>query len=264
MKIAVSGKGGVGKTFIAGTLARFFARDFSVLAIDNDPSMNLIYSLGMDPELRKKITPIAEMNKLIKERTTIAGADSGIYNANPTVSDIPDKFKIIGPDNIKLLVLGTIETPSSGCFCAPNALIRALLGELILRRDEVVIIDFEAGLEHLGRGTSKGLDIMLIVTQAYKKSLDLSEKILNLCKKMEMKNIYIVGNNIANEKSKNAINDWAEKHNVEVIALIPHDPKIEECEFESNAPYDFAYDSPAVKEIKNLYTKLKEIYIKSN
>jgi len=263
VKIGVAGKGGVGKTFIAGTLARFFAKDFSVIAIDNDPSMNLIYSLGMDPNLRNKITPISQMTKLIEERTTIQGFGPGIYNANPTVSDIPDKFKIIGPDNLKLLVVGTIETPSSGCFCAPNALVRALLSDLILNRNEVIIIDFEAGLEHLGRGTSKGLDVMLIVTQSYKKSLDLSERILNLCKKMEMKNIFIVGNNLEDENSENVIYNWAKEHYVEVIITIPRDPKIEECEVKSKAPFDYAYNFPAVLKIKELYIKLKEIYVKS-
>lgn len=265
MKIAIAGKGGVGKTFIAGTLARFFARDFKVLAIDNDPSMNLIYSLGMNPNLRKEIKPISEMSKLIQERTMIQGEDSGIYNVNPYVSDIPDQFKIKGPDNIELLVLGTIEVPSSGCFCVPNALIRALLADLILKRNEVVIIDFEAGLEHLGRGTSKGLDIMLIVTEPYQKSLDLSEKILNLARKMEIKNLYLLGNNLdsQNPREKDLITEWAYSHKIEVIGLIPHDDAISKCELEGKAPYDAVHNSNAIQELKKIYIKLKEIYVNS-
>ena len=154
LKIGVAGKGGSGKTLITGILSRFFAQSFKIIAIDNDPSMNLIYSLGMDPSLREKITPIAHMTKLIMERTTIVGGGTAIYKANPHVSDIPDRFKIKGPDNLELLVLGTVEQPASGCLCAPNVLVRSIISDLILNRNEIVIIDFEAGIEHLGRGTA--------------------------------------------------------------------------------------------------------------
>lgn len=263
MKIAVAGKGGVGKTFIAGTLARFFAKDFNVLAIDNDPSMNLIYSLGMNPDLRKQITPISQMGKLIEERTTIEGAGSGIYKANPYVSDIPDMFKVMGPDKLQLLVLGTIENPSTGCFCAPNVLIRTLLSELILERNEVVIIDFEAGLEHLGRGTAKGIDTMLIITGAYKKSLDLSEKVLDLSNKMGIKKVFLVGNMVNGDLSSNLITDWANEHKVEIIGMIPRDEKVAECELEAKAPYDAVPNSNGVLKVKDIYRKLKEYYINS-
>ncbi|MBD3352954.1 MAG: carbon monoxide dehydrogenase [Candidatus Lokiarchaeota archaeon] len=261
MKIAVAGKGGAGKTLIAGTLARFFAKDFEVLAIDNDPSMNLIYSLGMNPNLRNEITPISQMNKLIEERTSIDGSDSGIYNANPSVSDIPDKYKIHGPDNLELLVLGTIDEPNTGCFCAPNALIRSLLADLILKRNEVVIIDFEAGLEHLGRGTAKGIDTMLIITQAYRKSLDISEKIIKLAEKMSIKKVFLVGNNIENDFSKKVIQEWANEQDVDVIGYIPRDPKLVRCEIESKTPFDAIPNSEAIQAIKRIYMKLKEFYV---
>ncbi|TFF89602.1 MAG: carbon monoxide dehydrogenase, partial [Promethearchaeota archaeon] len=155
MKIAVSGKGGVGKTLIAGTLARLFAKDgYNVLAIDNDSAMNLSYTLGIKKETKDNIVPISEMKKLIEERVVVQGGGSGVYNINPQVSDIPDKYKVSGPDGLQLLVLGSIEEPSTGCLCPENALIRTLLYNLFVKRDEVVIVDFEAGLEHLGRGTA--------------------------------------------------------------------------------------------------------------
>ncbi|MHA1728987.1 MAG: nucleotide-binding protein [Promethearchaeota archaeon] len=266
MKLAVVGKGGVGKTFISGTLARFFAEEFEVLAVDNDPSMNLIYSLGMDPELRKKITPISSMTRLIKERTSLGddvpGIGDGIYNANPKVSDIPDRYKLHGPDNLQLLVLGTIENPSTGCLCPGNVLIRTLLYELILKRKEVVIIDFEAGLEHLGRGTAKGIDTMLIITAAYRKSLDLSEKVLNLANKMGIKKIYLIGNMISNKKSEQLVQNWAKEHGIDILGMIPLDENIANCELEGLAPFDSVrYDSKALKKIKDIYRKLKEYYV---
>ncbi|MCP4763966.1 MAG: AAA family ATPase [archaeon] len=268
MKIAVVGKGGVGKTLIAGTLARFFAKNFKVLAIDNDPSMNLIYSLGMDPKLRNEITPISQMEKLIEERTNlganITGTGETIYNINPKVSDIPDKFKVQGPDNIQLLVLGSVENPSSGCFCSANALVRTILSDLILNRDEVIIIDFEAGLEHLGRGTARGIDTMLIVTAPYKKSMDLSEKILSLTRKMGIKKIFLIGNMVNNQKANEIINIWAEKHELDVIGFIPRDENVAEAEMMGYAPFDKIPNSEGVKALKNIYIKLKEYYVGSD
>ena len=263
MKIAVVGKGGVGKTLVAGTLARYFAKDFEVLAIDNDPSMNLIYSLGMDPSLRDKIIPISEMDKLVEERTMISGADSGIYNANPHVSDIPDKFKIRGPDNLQILVLGTIDNPSTGCLCSANVLVRTILADLILNRNEVVIIDFEAGLEHLGRGTAKGIDTMLIVTGPYRKSLDLSEKILKLSRKMNIKKNFLIGNMVTGDKSTSIIQKWAEKNDIEIIGMVPHDPQIADCELDGRTPYDSIPNSNGMKELKNIHRKLKSHFINS-
>ncbi|MBN2155984.1 MAG: carbon monoxide dehydrogenase [Candidatus Lokiarchaeota archaeon] len=264
MKIGVAGKGGTGKTLIAGTLARFFAKSFKVLAIDNDPSMNLIYSLGMDPALRNEITPIAHMTKLVLERTSIEGAGSVIYKANPYVSDIPDTFKIHGPDNLELLVLGTVEQPSSGCLCAPNVLVRSLLSDLILNRDEVVIVDFEAGIEHISRGTGKSIDVMLIVTGAYQKSLDLTEKLSRLSQELGIKKTFLIGNMIENKQSEEFLHNWAEDNSLEIIGIIPRDPDIIRCEQIGESPYDtIRMTSPALNEIKRIFQNLKRYYIDS-
>ena len=159
------------------------------------------------------------------------------------------------------MVLGTIEKSNSGCLCRANVLVRTLLADLILNRDEVVIIDFEAGLEHLGRGTSKGIDTMLIVTGPYKKSLDLSEKIVKLTNKMNFKKTFLVGNMIRNEKTEKIINDWASDHNIDVIGMIPHDEAIIESELEGESPFDAKPDSKAINVIKQIYRKLKEYYV---
>ena len=225
--------------------------------------MNLIYSLGMDPSLRDSITPIAYMTKLIMERTTIEGGGSVVYKANPHVSDIPDRFKIKGPDGLELLVLGTVEQPSSGCLCAPNVLVRSVLSDLILNRNEVVIIDFEAGIEHLGRGTAKALDVLIIVTGAYQKSLDLTLKVTKLAQELGIKKIFLIGNMIEDKQSSELIQKWAKNHDIEIIGMIPRDKSILQCERKGESPFDtLRTSSLAIQEIKRIYTKLKHYYVK--
>jgi CO dehydrogenase maturation factor len=260
MKIAVSGKGGVGKTLIAGTLARLFANDnYNVLAIDNDSAMNLSYTLGIDPEVKKKIIPISEMKDLVKERTEVKGGGPGIYNINPRVSDIPDKYKVSGPDGLELLVLGGIEEPASGCLCPENALIRTLLHNLFVKRDEVIIVDFEAGLEHLGRGTAKGIDVMLVITEPSQKSLDLSKKIIALSKKLGIINIYLVANKIIDESQLEIIDERIDTWDVPLYHSVPYDTEIGKADLNGEPPLEYNLESDAVKSIKILYGKLKKL-----
>jgi CO dehydrogenase maturation factor len=260
MKIAVAGKGGVGKTLIAGTLARLFANDgFRVLAIDNDSAMNLSYTLGISNDLKSKIIPISEMKSLIEERTGVKGAGSGVYNINPEVSDIPDKFKVSGPDGLELLVLGGIEEPATGCLCPENALIRTLLYNLFVKRDEVIIVDFEAGLEHLGRGTAKGIDVMLVITEPSQKSLDLCSKIIDLSKKLGIVNIYLVANKVIDDSQLMVINNRLKDWNVPLYHSIPFDPEVGKADLNGSSPLDFNPDSDAINSLQNLYMKLKAL-----
>jgi len=260
MKIAVSGKGGVGKTLIAGTLARLFAKDgFKVLAIDNDSAMNLSYTLGLDENTKDKIVPIKEMKSMIEERTVVKGAGAGVYNINPEVSDIPDRFKVSGPDGLQLLVLGGIEEPATGCLCPENALIRTLLYNLFVKRDEVIIVDFEAGIEHLGRGTAKGIDVMLVITEPSQKSLDLCKKIIDLSKKLGVINIYLIANKLFDESQKEIINNRIKEWEVPLYHSIPFDPEIGKADLNGDSPIDFNQTSKAVQAIKSLYLKLKHL-----
>ncbi len=260
MKIAVSGKGGVGKTLIAGTLARLFAKDgYSVLAIDNDSAMNLSYTLGIKEDVKKKIVPISKMKEIIEERVVIKGAGSGVYNINPKVADIPDKYKVPGPDGIQLLVLGSIEQPLTGCLCPENALIRTLLYNLFVERNEVVIVDFEAGLEHLGRGTAKGVDVMLVITEPSQKSLDLAAKIIDLSKKLGIINIFLIANKVFDDAQLKIIQERVEEWEVPLYHTLPFDLEIGKADLEGIPPLDFNPQSEAIQSIKKLYSKLKEL-----
>ena len=158
MKIAIAGKGGVGKTFISATLARLLASDgYKVLAIDADPNINLGYSLGIPSEVVDNIIPLTENEELVEEKTGVAPTEliGPVFNMAPTVDDIVDRFGVDSPSGVKLLVMGTVKGGGSGCMCGANALLRVLVQHLLIQRGEVLVMDMVAGLEHLG-GVPRG------------------------------------------------------------------------------------------------------------
>ena len=164
IKIAISGKGGVGKTLLASLLARTFANSgYSVIAIDADPDANLSTTLGF--KNTDNLIPVSQMKELIAERTETQSGKSGIYfKINPRVDDIPDKYSL-KQDNIRLLIMGAVKKGGTGCYCPENALLGALMAHLLIARDEVVILDMAAGIEHLGRGTARAVDKLIVVVE---------------------------------------------------------------------------------------------------
>ena len=223
--------------------------------------MNLSYTLGISDAVKSNIVPISEMKKMIEERTVIKGGGPGVYNITPNVSDIPDKYKAAGPNNLHLLVLGGIEDPATGCLCPENALIRTLLYNLLVKRDEVVIVDFEAGLEHLGRGTAKGIDVMLVIAEPSQKSLDLCFKIIDLSKKLGVINIYLIVNKVIDESQLSIINNRIRDWKVPLYHSIPFDSEIGKADLNGKAPLDFNPNSKAIGAIKKLFDKLKQLKI---
>ncbi|MDP2921283.1 MAG: AAA family ATPase [Candidatus Omnitrophota bacterium] len=200
MKIAISGKGGVGKTSVAAGLVLFFkGQGKKVVAIDADPDANLAATLGFSASQRP--APIAELKKIILERTGEVGA---FFKLNPKVDDIPDKFSAKS-GNITLIEMGTVKKGGAGCVCPESAFLKALLSHIFLNRGEVVVVDMEAGIEHLGRGTAQSVEKFLIVVEPNNTSIDTAKKIDSLAKGLGIKDISVIANKIRSGKDRDFI-----------------------------------------------------------
>ena len=255
MKIAVSGKGGVGKTLIAGVLAEFLVRKgFTVLAVDADPSPNLALTLGIPYEEAVKIVPISENTALLESKTQTGVP--GVYNLAFSVEDIIEQFSVKTPYNVNLLVMGTVRSAGAGCMCAANTVIRALLHHLLVRRKEAVITDMEAGLEHMGRGTAEHVETMLIVTDSSLKSLEIAKKLHDLAKQSGIDQSFIVGNRVANRRQGTVIEQFAKKSEIKLLGLMPFDEKILEADMQGETPLKYASQSIGVMAIQKLGERL--------
>jgi len=250
-KIAVCGKGGVGKTLIAGTLARLLARrGFRVLAIDVDSNPNLHSVLGV--KLDTPLKPIVDNELLVEERTGARPGDLGVFfTLNPRVDDIPDKYSIVSPDGIKLLVIG-MPRARLGCMCPQNAIVRALVDHIVLDRSEVVILDMEAGLEHFGRGTARGVDYLLIVMEPTLKSLETAKRSLFLARELGISRVWCVLNKVRSSEEVDYIVKKALDLELHVKALIPYDTNVETAELLGVSILDYNKNSPFVLAVDKL------------
>jgi CO dehydrogenase maturation factor len=243
MKLAVSGKGGVGKTTFSALLARMLSdQGKTVLAIDADPDANLAAALGIANS--EKITPIAEMKELIFERTGAQpGTIGGFFKLNPKVDDIPDTLST-QLDNIKLMRLGSVKKGGGGCLCPESTLLKALITHVVLGRNEVVIMDMEAGIEHLGRATAQAVDKLIVVVEPGRRSIDTAEHIKRLASEIFLKNIAIVGNKIRGPKDEEFLR--ANLNGFEFIGFMPYDEDLIEADLTGSSPYETASAAKAV------------------
>ncbi len=255
MKIAVSGKGGVGKTLVSGTLASFFAqKGFKVMAIDADPSPNLALTLGISVEEANKIVPISENAELLESKTKTDFP--GVFKLHFTVDDIIEDNGMKSPYGVNLLVMGTVKSAGSGCACGANAVVRELLRYLIVDRDEIVVVDMEAGVEHMGRGTASQVDIMIIVADSSRKSLEIAKKLSGFAHQAGINNVFVVGNRVRDPEEKELITDFTEKNGLPLLALIPYDDIIVKADRVGEPPLKYAETSESVKAIQMIGEKL--------
>ena len=217
-----------------------------MLAIDADPDMNLASSLGVEKPPR----PLTEYKDLIQER---AGAQGGAFVYNPKVDDIAGKYGVIGPDGVRMLVMGTVDRGGSGCMCPASAFLRALIRHLMLKEKSAVILDMEAGIEHLGRGTTRGMDLMIVVVEPGARSLETAERIKKLSSEIGVTRLAAVVNKGRAEK----VNQRLEELGIPVLGEIPFDFQLMQADLERKAPIDMGGE--AIEAIKQIKAKLMVI-----
>lgn len=251
MKIAVTGKGGVGKTTFAATLARLYANEGkTVLAADVDPDANLGLALGFSEEELEEIIPITKMRKLVEERTG-ASADNRFYKLNPKVDDIPDTYSKTC-NGVKLLVLGTVDTAGSGCVCPEHVMLKRIINHLVLRSNDVVILDMEAGLEHLGRGTTEGMDQFVVVIEPGARSIQTYKNVKRLASELGVKKVRVVANKVRGEEDEAFIRERIPEE--DLLGFIHYNSEVIDADRQGKSPFDFS--ETAVEEIKKIKVKL--------
>lgn len=240
MKLAISGKGGVGKTTLSAILAHLFAKDgYKVTAIDCDTAMNLPSALGINTKLK----PLSELKDLIEERVV---GPLGTYKLNPKVDDIFEAYSVYNEDGVRVLVLGTIEKGGEGCFCPENAFLRAILRHAIFREKDVLILDMEAGIEHLGRGTAKGVDLLIAVVEPGSRALETLGRIEELAKDIGIEKIAVIVNKfIESEEAKRLI----ERIKHPILGKVPFNECFIKADISNIPPYRIC-DLEPFKKIK--------------
>jgi CO dehydrogenase maturation factor len=258
MKVAITGKGGVGKTTLASLLAHIYAAGGkSVLAIDANPDANLAMALGIPQKEADKIIPIAEMKDLIEERTGAKpGSKATYFKLNPKVDDIPEKFSA-RIDGIRLLKMGSVKGGGAGCMCPENALLKALMGHLLFRESDIVVMDMDAGMEHIGRGTAQGVDAFIIVAEPGQRSVQTAKSIRKLAKDLNLKT-YVVGSKTKNEADRQFIKESLP--DFEVLGFINYNQKIIEADLKGVSVFDSVPE--AVADVRKIREKLDKLIVK--
>lgn len=253
MKIAVSGKGGVGKTTFASFLIKALSDNgIKVLAIDADPDANLAQALGVKKDA--KIVPISEMKEIIEERTEAkVGTMGSFFKLNPKVDDLPEKLSI-RINGIKLMVLGGVKTGGSGCICPESTMLKALVRHIVLSRDEAVVLDMEAGLEHLGRGTAMAVDRLIVVVEPGRRSVETAHHILKLAGDIGLKKLSFVGNKIRSEQDREFLMKLMPDFNF--LGFIPFAPDIIQADLEGRPPFE--KDPVGLDTVRKMIEKLKQ------
>lgn len=254
MKMAITGKGGVGKTTFSAIMSRIYAEEgYNVLAVDADPDPNLALALGFPQELIDEIVPISEMKKLVAERTnSTPGSFGKMFKINPKVDDIPERY-CKEHYGVRLLTMGTVDTGGTGCICPENVLLKKLTSHLILQNKDIVIMDMEAGIEHLGRGTAQGVDVFIVVVEPGIRSIQTYKHVKKLAKDLGIEKVFVVANKVKNEEDEKYV---LENIDTDVcLGFIHYRETVGSSDRVNKSPYDCSNET--VQEIKKIKEKLE-------
>jgi len=248
LKIAISGKGGVGKTTVAANLVKAFSRDgYSVYAVDADPDVSLGQTLGFKREDLAKLQPLIDMKEVINDKSSGGGL---FYDLNPEVDDVVEDYSL-KMGNIKFLRMGGVKQGGSACYCKENSFLNAVLNSLLFDQEDVVILDMSAGIEHLTRGTSEGVDLIIIITEPTKVSVQTTRVVQQLARDLGIKKAKVLGNKIRHEKEKEFLSSQFTEE--ELIGTVSFDEKEWEKAMSEEA---------GVLDSEELLPNLEEIYKK--
>lgn len=243
LKIAVSGKGGVGKTTVAAGLIKIIVdQGYKVFAVDADPDVSLGTLLGFPAATINDLKPIVEMRDLIAEKV---GGSGSLFTLNPEVDDLVQDFTL-QKDKLLFLKMGAIKQGGSACYCRENSVLNALIAKLLVREQEYVILDMGAGIEHLTRGTAEGVDTMIIVTEPSRVSVNTARVVKKLALEIGIKEVKFIGNKIRTIKEEKFLAD--ELTGEDILGFLPFSDQVLDEAMEGTYASG-SYISPELKAI---------------
>lgn len=253
MKLAIAGKGGSGKTSIAGTVARQLGRDGrSVLAIDGDTNPNLALTLGIPAE---RINDLPVLPSGLLERSREGG-----FELRKSLAELRATHSVQGPDGVTLLVMAHphAEDAGTGCYCGMHATVRELIESASDADADMTVLDTEASPEHLTRGTARYADVMLTVVEPYFKSLETGRRMAELARGLGLKRILLIANKVGDDRELAAVREFAQAHGLDLAGVVPYDESLREAERAEASPLDFAPGSPFVDAIAAITRNVAE------